>query len=294
MTGMPASPNGRVPTRIAEALDLLPVSADVFLTKPASSTDRRGLYGGQLAAQALQAAVHTVSPDRLAHSLHSYFLRPGDARAPVQLRVHCDRDGRQYSTRRVLATQNGATIMHLAASFQTPQPGPDFQATTIPEARDPDTLPAFSLDERMLDLEARVPHDPGRWHRWPARLWLRVRDLPDAEPNTHACALTFLSDMCTGLSKAPRVEQAGVLPSLDHSIWLHRPARTDDWVLLDLQPESTASGRGMYTGRLYDRRGRLIASLAQESLFRLRPKAEHLPHLSPSSETPTRMSPDGR
>ncbi|WP_157171850.1 acyl-CoA thioesterase, partial [Nocardia higoensis] len=218
------------------------------------------------------------------HSMHGYFLAPGDGTAPVMLRVDRDRDGRRYSTRRVLATQQGATILHLAASFHRAQDGPDYQSASMPAAEDPEALPAFELDRRMLDLDARIPHDPERWHRWPTRLWIRVREPLGDEPNTHACALAFLSDMCTGLSKAPQVDQVGILPSLDHSLWLHRPVRVDNWLLMDLRPESTSAGRGLYTGRIYNRGGRLVASLAQESLFRIRPKSEHLPNLPQAPE----------
>jgi len=283
MTDAAASPDGRVPTSIAQALELVPISANLFMTGPSGAFDRRGMYGGQLTAQALQAAVNTVAPDRRVHSMHSYFLVAGDATASVLLRVERDRDGRRYSTRRVVATQQGVPILHLTASFQRPQAGPDYQAADRPPAEDPESLPAFALDERMLDIDARVPTDPQPWHRWPTRLWLRAKQPLGESPNTHACALTFLSDMCTGLSKAPRVEHVGIMPSLDHALWLHRPVRVDDWVLMDLRPESTSGGRGMYTGRVYDRAGALVASLAQESLFRIRPRSEHLP---PAAQDP--------
>ncbi|WP_156371242.1 acyl-CoA thioesterase [Nocardia arizonensis] len=277
MTEATATSSEPFPTTVAQVLDLRSVSPNAFVTAPTGAHDRRGLYGGQLAAQALQAAVNTVPPDRLVHSLHSYFLVPGDATAPVTLRVERDRDGRRYSTRRVVASQRDKTVLHLSASFQLPKDGPDYQAAVAPEAEAPEQLPSFTLDKRMLDVDARVPTDPEPWHRWPTRIWVRLREPLGDDPNSHACGLTFLSDMCTGLSKAPLVEYVGVLPSLDHSLWLHRPVRVDDWLLMDLRPESTSGGRGMYTGRVYDRYGTLVASMAQESLFKIRPKSEHLP-----------------
>jgi acyl-CoA thioesterase-2 len=121
-----------------------------------------------------------------------------------------------------------------------------------------------SVDEQG---EVRVPKDSRPWYRWPARLWLRIREPLDDDPNVQACGVVCLSDLCTGLSRAPRVEQAGLLPSLDHVVWLHRGGRVDDWLLVDLMPLATGGGRGVYAGQIYDQAGTLLATLAQESLF---------------------------
>lgn len=126
----------------------------------------------------------------------------------------------------------------------------------------------------MLDVEARVPHDPEQFHRWPTRLWVRVGRGLQGDANLHASALAFISDLCTGLSKAPSVDQVGILPSIDHALWIHRPVNLNDWVLMDLLPESTTNGRGSYTGRIFGPDGTLAATLAQESLFRVRPESQ--------------------
>ncbi|OBG28482.1 acyl-CoA thioesterase II [Mycobacterium alsense] len=253
---------------VAELLRLIPVAPDRFLAPALGGARRRPLYGGQVAAQALRAASLTVPDGRVAHSIHGYFLQPGDASRPVALRVERDRDGGSYSARRVTATQADAVIFSMACSFARGKNGAGFQATTMPAVPMPAQLKPYRLDvARAFDVEARVPLDDQPWYRWPARLWLRIREPLDDDPNVQACGVVFLSDLCTGLSRAPRVEQAGLLPSLDHAVWLHRGGRADDWLLVDLMPLATGGGRGVYTGRIYDRSGTLVASLAQESLF---------------------------
>ena len=263
-----AHPDEKTPASVAELLDLVRLAADSYLAPALGGTQRRSLFGGQVMAQAARAAANTVPVDRVIHSVHGQFLHPGDAQSPVVLRVWRDRDGGRYSSRRVVAAQGDTTIFCMMSSFQRPKAGPDFQATTAPTAEPPDGLPAYPLDaRRMFDMEARVPNDPEPWYRWPPRLWVRVRQPVGDDGNDHQCALLFMSDLCTGLSRAPAIETVGLLPSLDHSVWLHRQARADDWLLIDLKPESTGGGRGMYLGRIYRQDGTLVATLAQESLF---------------------------
>ncbi|VFA88400.1 Acyl-CoA thioesterase 2 [Gordonia paraffinivorans] len=257
---------------VAEALDLPRVDDDVFVAAPASGDDHRGLYGGRLTAQALRAASLTLPDDRLAHSMHCYFMVPGDATRPITFTVTRERDGGRYSVRRVVATQDGVAILDLAASFQREQTGSDYQAREMPDTDPPSALPPVPQDPRMLDLDVRIPQDSGQYHRWPTRLWIRITDPLAEDANLRACGLVFISDMCTGLSKAPHVAQVGILPSIDHSVWIHRACDPNGWMLMDLAPESTSHGRGMYTGRIFDERGVLLASLAQESLFRKREK----------------------
>lgn len=264
-------------TSLRDVLELETLEPDVFRAPPTTLNDDRSIFGGHIAALALRAAVHTVPEGRIVHSLHGYFLRVGLSSSPTVLRVDRDRDGGMFSARRVVVSQGGKVIFILSASFQNPQDGSDFQSSGMPNADDPARLPSFALDPRLLDIDARIPEDPEGFHRWPTRLWLRVMgDLP-TDPNAHACALTFMSDICTGLSKAPAVEDVGLMPSLDHALWLHRQVNVNDWVLLDLLPEATAGGRGMYTGRIYGRDGTLIATLAQEALFRNRAPQPGLP-----------------
>jgi acyl-CoA thioesterase II len=263
----PAAKDATVPTSLAQALELTPLSGDVFLAPAVGDTGRLGMFGGQLVAQAIRAAAHTVPNGRIVHSMHAYFLRPGSSREPIVFRVHRDPDGGRYSTRRVVVSQ-GSEICSLTASFVAPKDGPEFQASEMPQSAAPEQLPVYQLDaRRTFDLEARLPDDPQPWHRWPTRLWGRIREPLGEDPNIHACALMFLSDMGTGLSKAPAVNEVGILPSLDHAVWLHRQFSANDWMLLDLSPEATAGGRGIYSGRVFDRAGTLLATLAQESLF---------------------------
>jgi acyl-CoA thioesterase-2 len=254
-----------VPPTLAAVLDLEPIEVDLFRAVVVYD-DPWSLYGGQVAAQALRAAAHTVGDDRHPHSLHGYFLSPGDASRPVLFQVHRDRDGRSYSNRRVVAIQNAKVILNLTASFQTAEQGPDWQPHPMPVVAPPGDVGA-DTPTRLLSVDVRVPPQEPADVRFPARSWMRVRDRLDS-PIEHACALVYVSDFFTGLGMAPHAEDAGSLTSLDHAVWFHRPARLDEWVLMDLLPESTAAGRGMYTGRIWSRDGRLVASLAQESLFR--------------------------
>jgi acyl-CoA thioesterase-2 len=223
------------------------------------------LYGGQVAAQALMAAGLTVPDGRLPHSLHGYFLRGGDAARPTVFRVDRDRDGRSYSARRVVAIQAGEVIFNMSASFHRPEDGPDVQAAPAPEVADPDELTPFVLP-RLFSVEGRLPAQPYGAGMWPTRFWARSR-LPFSGPLAHACVLTYLSDISTGLGPLER-GRASSGASVDHSVWFHRPVRMDEWVLMDLVPVSVAGGRGLYTGSVYARDGVLLASLAQEALFR--------------------------
>lgn len=257
------------PTAVAELLTLQHLPHDRFLADPVGVTGRRALYGGQIAAQALRAASLTVPGDRVAHSVHGYFLTAGEAGIPVELRVERDRDGGRYSRRRVTAHQGETAIFSMACSFSRPKDATtEYQAVEIPDVQPPAELITYELNaSRTFDLEARVPADPDPWYRWPARFWVRIRGPLDDDPNVRACGVVFLSDLCTGLSRAPEVEHVGLLPSIDHALWLHRPGDPNNWLLVDLNPLATAGGRGVYGGQIYDERGTLVASLVQESLF---------------------------
>jgi len=202
-------PAERVGTGLLDLLTLERAETNLFLTTVVHEGDGpAGLYGGQVAAQALRAAAATVDSGRHPHSLHGYFLSRGDASRQVLLTVYRDRDGRSYSNRRVIAVQQGKVIFNMAASFHITEPGPDYQAHSAPDVTGPEGLP---------DLE----------HRFTLH---------------------------------------GV--DIDHAVWFYRRVALDDWVLMDLQPESIASGRGMYTGRIFGRDGRLAAGIAQESVYR--------------------------
>jgi len=251
---------------LADVLALERIEADLFRSCVVFD-DPYGLYGGQVAAQALRAAAETVPGGRHPHSLHGYFLSRGDPSRRVLLTVSRDRDGRSYSNRRVIAVQNGVVIFNMAASFHIAEDGPDFQGHHRPAVSAPEDGIDISGRTRMLGIEVRVPEQPSKGQEWPSRVWMRSSQ-PLGDPVLHACALTYVSDMFTGLATVPGISGVGPVTSLDHAVWFYRGVALDDWVLMDLQPESTAGGRGMYTGRIFGRDGTLAAGIAQESLFR--------------------------
>lgn len=228
--------------------------------------DEHALYGGQVAAQALLAAGLTVPDGRVPHSLHGYFLRSGDAGRPTVLKVDRDRDGRSFSARRVVAVQDGDVILSMVVSFQRPEEGLDRQVHSAPAGPPAAELPVWP-PPRLFDVEGRRLAQPGEDEVWATRMWMRATaPLPD-DPIMHACVLTYMSDLSSGLASLRSVD-AVPSSSLDHSVWFHRPARMDRWTMMDLAPHTVAGGRGWYTGSFFDADGTLVASLAQESLFR--------------------------
>jgi acyl-CoA thioesterase-2 len=253
---------------LLDLLDIEEIEQDLYRAS-AVFDEPFPLYGGQVAAQALLAAGRTVAPDRAPHSLHGYYLRGGASAKPTVFRVERDRDGRSYSARRVVAIQDGEVIFNLSASFSVPEPGVDREVDPAPEVPRPAELRATELP-RLRSTESRLPPQPHPGVEWPTRFWARCTlDLPDS-PLVHACVLTYLSDISSGLlALHDGVGATG--PSLDHAVWFHRPARLDDWVLLDLVPHTVAGARGWYTGTVRRADGTLAASLAQESLFRSQP-----------------------
>jgi len=257
---------GSADTGLPELLSLERIEDNLFRTVVVHH-EPAGLFGGQVAAQALQAAAATVPPDRHPHSLHGYFLSRGDASRRVLLTVHRDRDGGSYSNRRVIAVQNGKVIFNMAASFHITEDGSNYQAHPAPAVEAPEDLPDDVRWHRMHGVEIRLPSQPQLGQHWPSRLWIRSRHKLDGDI-MHACALAYVSDMFTGLAAAPGITISGPLTSIDHSVWFYRKAALDEWVLMDLQPESTSGGRGMYTGRIFSRDGTLAAGIAQETLFR--------------------------
>jgi|HubBroStandDraft_1064217.scaffolds.fasta_scaffold59371_2 acyl-CoA thioesterase-2 len=262
----PAEPGSTQVPGLLDVLALERLDADLFRSAVVFD-DPFGLYGGQVAAQALRAAAETVAQDRHPNSLHGYFLSRGDPARPVLLTVHRDRDGRSYSNRRVIAVQNGVVIFNLAASFHVREDGHDYQAHQAPDVTRPDDLPDFPFHTRMLGIEVRVPEQAAAGQQWPSRVWMRSREKLAGE-TLHDCALTYVLDMFSGLASVRGAADVGILTSLDHAVWFYRRVAMDDWVLMDLQPESTAGGRGLYTGRIFGKDGRLAAGIAQESLFR--------------------------
>ncbi len=256
-------------------------------------TNRQRVFGGQVAAQALVAGARSVDPAFVQHSLHSYFLRPGDTSVPIIYDVERIRDGRSFATRRVVARQHGRGIYYLTANYQRPEDGLDHQ-DVMPDVPGPDEgLPLSaiarrsseragddwdrewsSLDIRHLGTTTQgLTPDPA--HPAQARLWVRVNGDVGDDPVTHLAAFTYASDLTLlGAALVPHdmhIADPRLMPaSLDHTIWFHRPFRADRWWLYDQVSPSASGGRGLALARVFTEDGTLVASVAQEGLIRLR------------------------
>ncbi|WP_028660464.1 acyl-CoA thioesterase [Nocardioides insulae] len=260
-------------TDLRTLFELERIDRDLFRAATVFS-ERFALYGGQVAAQALRAAGSTTPEGRRPHSLHGYFLRPGNAAQPTVFQVFRDRDGGSFSARRVVALQDGEVIFSASVSFQGEVPeAPREQVPTLGEdVPSPDESPAYTIP-RLFSFEGRSvpqPHEaPGAPSgRWPTRFWARCAE-PElaADPLVDACVVTYLSDISTGIGPFAR-DGWWPGPSLDHAIWFHQNGGAADWMLMDLHPHAVANGRGLYTGSIFDAAGHLLATLAQECLHR--------------------------
>jgi acyl-CoA thioesterase II len=283
------------PTDLRAVLALAPAGTHAFRGAARSSAPARA-FGGAVAAQALLAAGRTVPADRGVHSLHAYFVRQADTALPTALRVAPVRDGGSYTTRRVEAEQRGEVVLELLASFSVAEDGDTHQ---VPELRapDPEDLPGPEdamteadgpVREWFARLPARHPFElrfaeplprlaTARGELAPPRqrFWFRTRDRLPQDPLLHAGALTYASDMLL-LSSAlgPHRTMVGApdlrSASLDHAVWFHSPARADDWLFYDQDSSWAAGGRTLCNGRVFDRTGRLVLTVAQEGMIRRR------------------------
>ena len=272
-------------------LDLDMIEENIYRGR-SSRTAMQRVFGGQVAGQALVAAGRTVPADRPVHSLHSYFIRPGDPAVPIIYNVERVRDGRSFTTRRVSAVQHGKPIFSLSASFQLDQPGVDHQ-TSMPDAPPPESLP--TMEQRYANADPKVARflrqmprpidlryvDDSPWERHEngprhgvTRVWMKAAGrLPD-DPLLHVCVLTFASDMTLLDSVLVRHGLAtGADPikmaSLDHAMWFQRPFRADEWMLYVSKSPTASGGRGLATGRFYSQDGRHLVSVVQEGMIRL-------------------------
>ena len=275
---------------LVELLDLDDLDVDLFRGRPAE-TERPRVYGGQVAAQALMAAVRTVDPAYVVHSLHSYFLLSGDTAVPIIYDVERIRDGRSFATRRVVARQHGRPIYYLTASLQRPEDGVDMIALMrAGGAPDADALAKewAALDARHLGTSLRgLPEDPA--HPARARMWIRINERLSDDPVEHLAAFTFASDMSLlgATLAAHRADPATVqMASLDHTIWFHRPFRADEWWLYDQVSPSAQGGRGLAHARIFTRDGLLVATVAQEGL--IRPRSAAVSRGAPGAPTSSR------
>jgi acyl-CoA thioesterase-2 len=279
---------------LLDHLTLEPLGNDRFRGE-SRSVGGKSVFGGQVLGQALLAADATVE-GRRAHSLHAYFLLAGDPQAPIVYEVERIRDGRSFATRRVVAVQHGRAIFNMAVSFQVDEEGLDHHAA-MPDVPGPEGLPSGSelyrqiadqlpeshrealTAELPIEMRPVLPRDLLNPERRPPQrqVWLRtVGALPD-DPALHQAMLAYASDFTLlatalyphGLSFFnPEVQAL----SLDHAMWFHRPFRMDDWLLYAMDSPSASAGRGLGRGSIFTREGRLVASVAQEGVIRLRRK----------------------
>ncbi len=269
---------------IEQILDLEQLEVNIYrgsVFSPESGFLQR-TFGGHVAGQSLVSAVRTVDPRYSVHSLHGYFLRPGDALAPTVFLVERTRDGGSFTTRRVNAVQHGEIIFSMGASFQTHQEGISHQ-DAMPAAPPPDGLPGLNSIRTFDDAGFKqfeewdvriVPRDrlqllPGKAAQ--QQVWFRHRDpLPD-DPVLHICALAYMSDLTLlGSAQVTHLEVRGNLQvaSLDHAMWFMRAFRADEWLLYDQSSPSACGGRALTQGKIFSQRGELVAAVMQEGLTR--------------------------
>jgi acyl-CoA thioesterase II len=280
--------------KLLDLLDLEQIEVNIFRGRSPDETVQR-VFGGQVAGQALVAAGRTVPADRLVHSMHAYFIRPGDPAVPLVYTVDRVRDGHSFSTRRVTAIQHGKAIFAMSASFHRPEPGVE-HASPMPQAPPPEDLrrSADRLEEALgvplparftdspIDLRAVGPlsieasRDPSlRTNR--NLVWLRVNgELPD-DPLLHVCLMTYASDLTLldtvllghGLNWYDG-QTSGA--SLDHAMWFHRPFRADQWLLYAQDSPVAYGALGLARGEVFTAGGDLVVSVVQEGLIRTTPK----------------------
>lgn len=260
-------PVSLVKPKLLDLLALEEAGRDVFRASTVFP-DPINLYGGQVAAQALRAAGMTVDPVRVPHSLHCYFLRAGDPLLPVDYYVHRDRDGRSYSARTVSAMQDGREILIMSTSFHVLESGPDEQGVRIDDVKRPHEAEMEHIELRTCDVEYLKPKTFGVGDYQIDHVWTRAAVELGDDPLLHACVVTYISDMFTGLFTLVPRNDGVLLSSLDHAIWFLRPAKADDWMYMQLQGESLNDGRGLYSGEMFDSNGAMVAKLMQESLYR--------------------------
>ena len=279
--------------QLVDLLDVEEIDTDLFRGKRNPGGVGR-VFGGQVIAQALQAAQRSTDAPKAAHSLHAYFMRPGDENFPIIYRVVRDFDGRSFATRRVIAMQRGQPILNMACSLQTPEEGlmhqepmPDVPAPEVLPSEDelragmadrvPDKFREFFLRPRPIEMRpvaARTWFDPRKGEPRQSS-WFRVRARTGDDPALHRAILAYASDM-TLLGTSTLAHGVSFLThklqtaSLDHALWMHEDFRADDWLLYVCDSPWSGHARGFNRGQIFSRDGRLVASVAQEGLIRLR------------------------
>jgi len=275
---------------LLQVLKLERLEVDLFRGQSRDPGVRR-VFGGQVLGQALAAAYATVE-ERQVHSLHAYFLRAGDPDHPIVYEVDRSRDGKSFSSRRIVAIQHGEQIFHMSASFQAGEQAIDRQGE-MPIVPEPESLP--DLVTAMEELKRKAPDRPRpfRHHQHPfdfrpaelpdplaeipreprIKMWLRLKDRVPDDPILHHCMLAYASDyfLLGAASMDARMtdeRERLQMASIDHAMWFHRPARADEWLLYVTDSPTASGARGFARGSLFSRDGRLVASTAQEGLVR--------------------------
>ncbi|MEV4095071.1 acyl-CoA thioesterase II [Streptosporangium saharense] len=283
---------------LLDLLDLEQIELDIFRGRsPAEEVQR--VFGGQVAAQALVAAGRTVPQERHVHSLHAYFIRPGDPAVPIVYNVERVRDGRSFTTRRVVAIQHGKAIFTMSASFHIDEPGLAHQATTMPDVPGPEGLEPFQerISQALRDVREESPWrdllvrprpldaryvTPLTWEavldpslsRSTTNVWFRYEaELPD-DPLLHVVLAAYTSDFTLVDTVLLAHGQAWGTPnvsgaSLDHAMWFHRPFRVDEWMLYAQESPWSSSARGLAKGEMFTRSGELAVSVVQEAMIRV-------------------------
>ncbi|MEZ5377033.1 MAG: thioesterase family protein [Acidimicrobiales bacterium] len=259
------------PTNLVELLELEQLAAGLFLGRSAAR-GRERVYGGQVVAQALTAARSTVPDDHKVHSLHGYFIRAGDETVPIVFDVDLIRDGRSFTTRRVVARQPGGAIFNLSCSFHRDEPDVEFSRAVADLAVPPPDECIHEEWDDISDVRTVPGTEPGR-----AIAWIR-NALPDRLPDdpwVHTAAMVYASDhipmdaVWSGNTEAQGYgEGTHMGASLDHSVWIHRESRADEWQLYDMRLQSLQGSRGVAHGTVHSADGVLIATVAQEGLLR--------------------------
>ena len=275
---------------LLQVLKLERLELDLFRGESRDPGHRR-VFGGQVLGQALMAAYATVE-GRDVHSLHAYFLRAGDPDHPIIYEVDRSRDGKSFSSRRVVAIQHGEQILHVSASFHVAEDGIDRQAD-MPPVADPESLPdmltaieelkrkapdrprPFRIQSTPFDFRpAELPDPSADIPREPRmKIWFRLKDPVTDDPVLHRCLLAYVSDayLLGAASMDARMvaeRESLQMASIDHAMWFHRPARPDEWLLYVLDSPTACGSRGFARGSVFSRDGRLVASTAQEGLVR--------------------------
>ena len=261
---------------LLQLLSLEQIEENIFRAQHPEGRQGR-LYGGQIMAQALMAGGRTVSQDQRAHSLHGYFLRPGDPTVPAVIRVERARDGRSFATRRILVTQRGEAIFNMDASFQIVESGLDHQSAMPdlqppPEEKIPSALfdaPFVTWRHEFRRLQSESPQPPEQF------VWFKPTSTVPNDPLVAACLLVFESDnVLIGTARLPHrgsfKREHMQVASLDHAMWFHRPLELNQWLLYAIDSPSASQARGFARGNIFTHSGELLASTVQEGLIRLR------------------------